>query len=54
VTGLSQAVPFQATEDGALCRVCNNYNEYAKADRDNGSYLCTQCSIFKNIFGGTP
>ena len=41
---------FVATESGAKCRCCNNYNEYAYADNVNGTYECYSCRSMKNIF----
>lgn len=36
---------------GATCRKCHTKNEYAYADRLDGTYVCRQCSTFKSIFG---
>lgn len=43
---------FVATTTGATCRgQCNQWNEYANADKADGTYLCTQCKTFQTIFG---
>jgi hypothetical protein len=37
---------------GATCRgPCKQHNEYANADRSDGTYVCRQCSTFQHIFG---
>lgn len=43
---------FTATSSGATCRgPCGQYNEYAQADRADGTHVCRQCSTFNHIFG---
>lgn len=38
--------------NGATCRgPCKQHNEYANADRSDGTYVCRQCSTFQSIFG---
>ncbi len=47
------AAPYRASSPGATCRGhCKEYNEYAYADRRDGTYVCRQCSTFQKIFGG--
>lgn len=47
-----EEIPFQATESGATCRgPCGSYNEYAYADRADGTHLCHQCKTLNQIFG---
>jgi len=41
---------FVATECGARCRCCNNYNEYTYADNVDGTYECYSCRSMRNIF----
>lgn len=41
---------YQATDPGATCRTCHVPNEYAYADKPDGTFLCRSCSIFHNIF----
>lgn len=41
---------FIATECGAKCRCCINYNEYAYADKSDGTYECYSCRSMRNIF----
>lgn len=37
--------------DGATCRgPCKQFNEYASADRMDGTYHCTQCKTFQGMF----
>jgi hypothetical protein len=43
---------YLATEPGATCRgPCGSYNEYAYADKSDGTHMCRQCSTFQHIFG---
>jgi hypothetical protein len=37
---------------GATCRKCGNFNEYAYADQDDGTYICKSDVLFYSIFGG--
>jgi len=46
----SDNTAFVATECGAKCRCCNNYNEYAYADNPNGTHECYGCRSMKKIF----
>ncbi len=47
-------VAYRASTSGATCRgPCKQYNEYAYADRPDGTHLCRQCSTFQHIFGVT-
>lgn len=41
---------YVATSPGATCRQCSNTNEYAYADRSDGTHVCHSCKIFKGIF----
>ncbi len=41
---------FVASNPGATCRKCSDYNAYAYADNKDGTYLCRSCAIFKSIF----
>lgn len=44
--------PYLATTSGATCRGSHaEYNEHAFADRRDGTYLCYQCKMFKQVFG---
>lgn len=46
------APAYKASCSGATCRgPCGNFNEYAYADRADGTYVCRQCSTFHSIFG---
>lgn len=48
---------FVAGLNGAICRGTHQeYNDYATADRRDGTYLCQQCRMFRTCFGsaGTP
>ena len=43
--------PFQATESGATCRgPCGGYNEYAYADKRDGTFVCYACKIMSQTF----
>jgi len=43
---------FTATSSGATCRgPCGQFNEYAMADKADGTHVCRQCSTFHHIFG---
>lgn len=45
-------VAFKASYSGATCRgPCGQVNDYAYADRPDGTHLCRQCSTFQHIFG---
>jgi hypothetical protein len=47
-------VPYKATTSGATCRgPCGQFNEYAYADKPDGTHMCRQCSTFHSIFGTT-
>lgn len=49
------AVAYKATVAGATCRgPCKQYNEYAYADRPDGTHVCHQCGTFQSIFGVKP
>jgi hypothetical protein len=49
---LAVPVPYKASSPGATCRGSHQeYNQYAYADRPDGTYLCTQCKTFSHIFG---
>jgi hypothetical protein len=58
VSGVEDSTPklaYKATTSGATCRgQCKNYNEYAYADRPDGTYVCHQCSTFCRILGISP
>lgn len=43
---------YKASLAGATCRgPCGQFNDYAYADRPDGTHLCRQCSTFQHIFG---
>jgi hypothetical protein len=43
---------YQATESGATCRgPCGGYNEYAYADRRDGTFVCYACKTMGQTFG---
>jgi hypothetical protein len=43
---------FTTIGSGATCRgPCGQFNEYAQADRSDGTHICRQCSTFNHIFG---
>jgi hypothetical protein len=45
-------VAYKAIASGATCRgPCGQYNNYAYADRSDGTNVCYQCSTFQHIFG---
>lgn len=51
-TTISPPAPYKATASGATCRgPCGQYNNYALADRADGTHVCYQCSTFQHIFG---
>lgn len=58
VAAVGQAVPviaYKASVAGSTCRgPCKQYNEYAYADRPDGTHVCHQCSTFNSIFGVKP
>jgi hypothetical protein len=44
---------WQALTPGATCRGHHKeWNEYAYADQPDGTYLCHQCKMFQQVFGG--
>lgn len=50
----TSSVPYKATASGATCRgPCGQFNDYAYADRPDGTHMCRQCSTFNHIFGVT-
>lgn len=52
VASPSGGASFIATSNGATCRgPCGQFNEYAQADRADGTHICRQCSTFQHIFG---
>lgn len=43
---------YKASSPGATCRgPCGQFNDYAYADKSDGTHLCRQCSTFQHIFG---
>lgn len=51
--GLEDGDGFRAATPGATCRGAHaEWNEYATADRHDGTYLCHQCRMFRQVFGG--
>ncbi len=43
---------YKASVAGATCRgPCGQFNDYAYADRSDGTHVCRQCSTFQHIFG---
>ena len=52
---LSPPKPYNPTTNGSTCRgPCGQYNDYAMADRADGTHVCHQCSTFQTIFGTKP
>lgn len=52
IPSASVASTYTPTTSGATCRgPCKTHNEYANADRADGTYVCRQCSTFQHIFG---
>ena len=52
VVAPSGGASFIATSNGATCRgPCGQFNEYAQADKADGTHICRQCSTFNHIFG---
>lgn len=50
----TQPTTHSHSSNGATCRgPCKQHNEYANADRADGTYVCRQCSTFSSIFGVT-
>jgi len=48
----TQPTAFKATKAGATCRgPCQTYNEYAYADRADGTHCCYQCKYMSQVFG---
>ncbi len=46
------AMNYKASVAGATCRgPCGQFNDYAYADKPDGTHLCRQCSTFQHIFG---
>jgi hypothetical protein len=46
------AVAYKSSIVGATCRgPCGQFNDYAYADKYDGTHLCRQCSTFQHIFG---
>lgn len=55
LTGSSIQSSSHAHSNGATCRgPCKQHNEYANADKSDGTYVCRQCKTFGTIFNGTP
>jgi hypothetical protein len=51
----ASVLAYKATTTGATCRgPCGQYNDYAYADRSDGTHVCFQCSTFQHIFGTKP
>jgi hypothetical protein len=51
--GLEDGDGFVTSTPGATCRGTHaEWNEYATADRRDGTYLCQQCRMFRQVFGG--
>ena len=46
--------PWVAATPGATCRgpSCGQFNEYAYADRRDGTYCCHSCKMMMQVFGG--
>jgi hypothetical protein len=46
--------PYTATVPGATCRgPCGQRNDYAYADKRDGTYCCYQCKMMAQVFGGS-
>lgn len=46
--------PFVATHAGATCRgPCGLYSEFAYADCYEGTFVCYQCKMMSQVFGGS-
>lgn len=45
---------YQASTPGATCRgPCGQSNEYAYANKRDGTYVCHSCRMMSQVFGGT-
>jgi formylmethanofuran dehydrogenase subunit E len=47
---IKEDVKLASVCNGATCRKCGSYNEYAQADTSDGSFLCGQCKTFTKVF----
>jgi hypothetical protein len=44
---------YQASVPGATCRgPCTQHNEYAYANKRDGTYVCHSCKMMSQVFGG--
>ena len=44
---------YQASTPGANCRgPCGQHNEYAYANKRDGTYVCHSCKMMSQVFGG--
>ena len=48
---IKKDVQVAASCTGATCRKCHAYNEYAAPDTSDGTYHCSQCKTFTQVFG---
>lgn len=47
------STPWVAATPGATCRgPCKAYNNMAYADQRDGTYVCYQCKLMSQVFGG--
>jgi hypothetical protein len=54
-TSVSSSANLSFSSNGATCRgPCKQHNEYANADKADGTYVCRQCKTFQHIFSGSP
>jgi hypothetical protein len=44
-------IQVATNSNGATCRKCHNYNEYALSDTSDNTYECSQCKTFIQVFG---
>lgn len=49
---LSESSPYQASDPGATCRgPCGQFNDYAFADKPDGTFVCHGCRLMSGAFG---
>lgn len=47
-------IEYKAIDPGATCRgPCGQYNEYAYANKKDGTFVCKSCQMMSQVFGGT-
>ncbi len=42
--------PATPVQYGAVCRKCNQKNDYALADKSDGTYICRSCKMLMDVF----